>query len=431
MMLRIKFIVGTFLEMTNRLKAIRQEKKLLSNIFSLAVLQGANYILPLITLPYLVITLGVEKFGILAFVQAIIAYFGIFVDYGFNLSATRSIATHSDNREYISSIFSSVILIKTFLLFCSFLILLTLIYSFDRIGNESTVYYLTFSMLIGNLLFPVWYFQGIEEMKYITYINIFSKVLFTVGIFIFVHTSDDYFIVPMLNGLGFIVGGTIALSIALRSIHFHIPSLAIVRKTFHDSTSLFISNASITLFTASNTFILGLFASNATVGIYSSIERLIVAVKNLYMPIYQGLFPWLSKKQPNEIYSFIKKLLPYIIGLGFITTLLIGIFAHSILSLIYHNDAISKHTYILQIFSLISVLSATNMLFNYLFLNAIRAYAERLKLLLFSGLFNLFSGFFLTYYFGILGITCSVVTTEVFLLFFGYIIFQSKGKAIR
>lgn len=405
--------------MTNRIKTIRREKKLLSNIFSLAVLQGANYILPLITLPYLVITLGVEKFGILAFAQAIITYFAILIDYGFNLSATRSIATHSDNREHISSIFSSVLIIKTVLLFCSFLILWLAIHSFDRIGNESAVYYLTFMMLIGNFLFPVWYFQGIEDMKYITYINIFSKLLFTIGIFIFVHTPNDYYLVPMLNSFGIIIGGSIALMIALRHIHFHIPSFEVIRKTFHDSTSLFISNASITLFTASNTFILGLFASDAIVGVYSSIERLMMAVKNLYVPIYQGLFPWLSKKQPDEIYSFIKKLLPYIVGFSLISTLVIGIFAHPILSLIYHNDSISNHAYILQIFSLISVFSATNMLFNYLFLNAVKAYNERLKIFMIAGLFNATLGITLTYLYGITGMSITIVATETVLLLLG------------
>lgn len=403
----------------NRLKAIKQEKKLLSNIFSLAVLQGANYILPLITLPYLVITLGVEKFGILAFAQAIITYFNIFIDYGFNLSATRSIATHSDDRTYISSIFSSVLLIKTFLLICSFLILWLAVHSFDRLGNESTVYYLTFMMLIGNLLFPVWYFQGIEEMKYITYINIFSKLLFTIGIFVFVHTPNDYYLVPMLNGFGIIIGGAIALIIALRSIDFHLPTFSTITKTFHDSTSLFISNASITLFTASNTFILGLFASDAIVGVYSSIERLMMAVKNLYVPIYQGLFPWLSKKQPDEIYSFIKKFLPYIVGFSLLSTLVIGIFAHPILSLIYHNDLISDHAYILQIFSLISVFSATNMLFNYLFLNAIKAYNERLKIFMIAGLFNATLGITLTYLYGITGMSITIVATETVLLLLG------------
>lgn len=407
---------------------IIQHKRLLSNIFSLAILQGANYLLPLITLPYLVITLGVEKFGILAFAQAIITYFNILIDYGFNLSATRSIATHSNDRKHVSSIFLSVIIIKLFFFLLSFLVLFLLVFFVDRIHNEASIYYLTFSMLLGNALFPVWYFQGIENMKYITVINIFSKLIFTVCVFIFVHSSEDYYLVPLFNGIGFFIGGILALAIALRSIEFHIPPFQTIKNTFDESTSLFFSNISVTLFTASNTFILGIFSNNATVGIYSSIERLMIALKNLYVPVYQGLFPWLSKKTSDETIMIIKKLFPYILLFSLSSTLLIAIFAHTILVTIYHNDLISEYAYILQLFSLISVLSATNMLFNYLYLAAIKAYTERLKLFLIAGIFNISFGVPLSFFFGITGISITAVATEGVLLFLGSQIYLQKIK---
>ena len=69
-------------------------KKLASNIASLFTVQAANYLIPLLTLPYLVRILGPREFGLIAFAQAFSQYFVILTDYGFNLSATREVAIH-------------------------------------------------------------------------------------------------------------------------------------------------------------------------------------------------------------------------------------------------------------------------------------------------------------------------------------------------
>jgi len=409
---------------------INEKKRLISNFLSLGILQGTNFILPLLTLPYLVRTLETDKFGLVMFAQAFIMYFTIFIDYGFNLSATREISIVRFDTQKISELFSAIITIKLYLLLFAFLFLIAIIFSFDKFEKNWLIYILTFGMVIGQTIFPVWFFQGMEKMKYITILNIMAKLIFTIAIFVFVHKTTDYLYVPILNSFGFILAGILSLVIVFRNfnIHFIKPKKSLMIHLFKESTHLFISNISVTLFSVSNTFILGIFTNNDTVGIYASIEKVIVAIKNLYAPLYQALFPWLSQKSKKEIGVITKKMIPMIFLLGFFFFILLFIFAENILNTLYHSPVINQYASIFKLFSLISIFASLNMLFNMLYLTTIKAYKERMDIMLISGLYSIFATTLLTLSFGIHGTAFSAVTTEFLLLLLGVYHFMKKSK---
>jgi len=316
-----------------------ERKRLLENFFSLSVLQGANYILPLITLPYLVRVLGPEKFGLIAFAQSFIQYFNILTDYGFNLSATREISIYRDNKEKISEIFSSVMIIKFGLLVLSFIIMSVIVFSFEKFKNDWLIYYLTFGMVVGQSLFPVWFFQGIEKMKYIAFLNITAKLIFTVCIFIFVHEVSDYIYVPLLNSIGFLVAGILAMWMVLRNfeVKFTFPCLNNIKHELKEGGYIFISRVSISFYTISNVFILGLLTNNTFVGIYSAAERLVNAIKNLNNIVLQVMFPYVSKVCKNSFKKAIK-IISYefkiTVIIEFIFCIILYCFAQDIVSII-------------------------------------------------------------------------------------------------
>ena len=164
----------------------KDARQVFENFISLSFLQGANYILPLITLPYLVRVLESDKYGLIMFAQAFIQYFVVITEYGFNLSATRLISLNRDNNTKISDIFFSVIFIKIFFMILSLFVISAIVFLISRFTADKEIYFLTFGIVIGNVLFPVWFFQGIEKMKYITVLHVLAKAIFTVLIFLFV-----------------------------------------------------------------------------------------------------------------------------------------------------------------------------------------------------------------------------------------------------
>lgn len=282
-------------------------KKLKSNFLSLSVLQAVNYILPLLTLPYLVKTLGIEYFGLLAFATAIIAYFGILTDYGFNATATKDISIHRDNRQKTIEIFSSVMTIKLSLLLLSFLLLTLLVFSFDKFEQNWLIYFLTFGSIIGQTLFPVWFFQGMEKMKYITYINLVSKSIFVIAIFIFVQEKSDIHIVPLLFSLGGIISGLVSLYLVYEkfNIPFEFQKRETIKGYLIDGWHVFLSRYYVSLYTTTNLLLLGLFTNNTIVGHYAIAEKIVLAIGGIFEPLNQTLYPYLARKFKDNFSLFV------------------------------------------------------------------------------------------------------------------------------
>jgi PST family polysaccharide transporter len=279
--------------------ANKTRKTLLENFISLSFLQFINYIFPIITFPYLVRVLGVEKYGLITFAQAFVNYFQILTDYGFTFIAPREVSINRENKEKLSEIFSTITVIKFLLFLISFFLMSIIVFLFDKFRKDWLIYYITFSGIIGQILFPIWFFQGIEKMKYITFISILTKLIFVVAIFIFVKKTSDYLYVPLLSSLVSILSGILALGIIFRNfrIFLKIPSFENIKHFLEKGWPVFVSSIFITGYTNSRIFAIGLFSSNnAITGYYAIAERLMALVQSFpFSSILQTLYPRLSK----------------------------------------------------------------------------------------------------------------------------------------
>ena len=272
-----------FSEFVNR----HVNKKLLNNFIALFTLQGLNYILPLITLPYLVRVLGVENFGLINFIGATIGYFTIFIGFGFSLSATRQVAMSNKDIYKISNVFSSVIVCQILLSLVSLIFLTLVIIIFEKFRDYWYVYFLFMSVPIANIFFPVWFFQGMEKMKFITFLNTFSKLTFTVAIFIFIKNKNDFYLVPFFTFFGTFLASIVALLIIFYKfkIRFYIPNKNSLIYQFNESKYIFLSTIMGSSYTISITFILGLLTNNTVVGYFSGADRIIKALQGVFQPV--------------------------------------------------------------------------------------------------------------------------------------------------
>ena len=339
------------------------------NFFSLTSLKVLTYILPLITFPYLIRVLGIEKFGLIMFAQATMYYFEIVVDFGFNLSATREVALNAKKPNKLNEIISAVFSIKFMLLLFSFLVLIAVINLFDRFLQDSMLYYYSFLKVIALAFFPVWFFQGIEKMKYITLIDIISKSIFTILIFVFVQSESDYILVPLISGVGYIIGTIFSLIYLFKRFKksFIICSFSVLKKYFNDSLMFFLSRVSVSLYTTSNAFFLGLVTSNIMVGYYAVAEKLYMVIRQLYQPIVQVIYPYMSK---SKNVKFFKKLYPIIILLNFIGVYVLWVYTPEIIFLVT-NETFLESVKVFRILLIVACIVVPSILIGYPFLAAL------------------------------------------------------------
>lgn len=313
----------------------REGKTVFSNILSLGLLQVAGYVFPLLTMPYLARVLGVSCIGKIAFASAIIVYLQTLVDYGFNFTATRDIARKRNDLEEVSKIYSSVLYTKICLLLIAAVILSLLILIIPKMREEWPLLLTTFMLLPGYIVFPEWLFQGLEKMKFITILNIVSKFIFTVAVFIFIKSREDYLLQPLLTAGGYIVSGIIAMWIIRYKLGIHIISFCEcnICKTLKGSTDVFLNQLIPNLYNNFSIMLLGFFCGPMANGIYEAGSKLISIVERLLNVILRAFFPFLARHANKHT--------TYAIGhfsLVVISSLILFIFSREFILILFSED---------------------------------------------------------------------------------------------
>ncbi len=288
--------------MINKIKSIKNNK--LANNFSyLVFIQLFQKILPFVTIPYIVSTIGVEKFGLITFAYAVMAYFQLIVNYGFNEIATKDISLHRNNIKQYSKVFLSVVVSKLIMFMFSLLVLFLLLYVVDSLYEDRFVYMFSIGIMVSAFIFPIWFLQGIEEMKYIAIFTAVGRVIYTISIFIFIQNESDYLLVPLLNSISLIIiaVGSFFFVVKKFNIMFILPRFEKIKYNFKEGWYLFISYATNNFYTTINVILLGSFTDYKVVGIYSLAETIIGAFMQLIGQFNNVIYPHLAKYAENKI----------------------------------------------------------------------------------------------------------------------------------
>ncbi|MCA4776700.1 oligosaccharide flippase family protein [Empedobacter stercoris] len=308
--------------MLKKLLNNKDKKTLFENFISLSTLQIVGMILPLITLPYVLRIIGFEKYGIITMSTVLINYFQSFTDFSFKVTATRDIATHRHSQKMINIIYSKLIVIKSMFFILSIVSILLIVLLYPPFYENRLIYIITAFSLLGYAIFPEWFFQGIEKMKFITYLNISIKLFFTLSVFLFIKEENDFWIYPLSQTLGLIFAGAIGQYIMIRkyNVRFVRVKTKSIIENIKSNIPIFINQFLPNLYNNTSTFILGIFQSSYMVGIYQSILIMINLSMSLIEIFSRVFFPYLTRKK-NSFEKF-KKMMITLVSIGILIIIL-------------------------------------------------------------------------------------------------------------
>lgn len=320
-----------------------KEAKFVENFVSLFFIQATNFIIPIITLPYLVRKIGIEQFGIVSYALTVMAYMTVFIDYGFMMSATRQAAIDRNSVNKLSYLFSTVTVARFFLFFVSVVFLLSLTIFVERFRVERSLYIYGILFPLGVALMPTWLYQGLEQMKHITYLNVFSKIITIFLLFTIVDTPEDHIYIIGVYGLANVLTGLYAIYILIKKhgIVFVIPSKKDIIKQYAVGFNVFITSVTVSLVNNANVLILANFISNKSLGNYGVAEKIIFAGWQVLSVFSTAIYPTLcrlAQESHEAMRVFIFKVFaPFLICI-ILGSAVVFFFADEIISLIAEVD---------------------------------------------------------------------------------------------
>lgn len=342
--------------------------KVTKNTIMLYIMNIAQLILPLVTLPYLTRVLTVDNYGVVNYVKSIMTYMQIIIEFGFILSATKDIVKAGNDKKIIGEITGNVILGKILLSMLSLIVLIIFTIFVPILKNNVAFTMLSFIPVFLSTFLIDFFFRGIEKMEVITIRYIVMKSISTLLTFLFVRGNGDLLMIPILD----IIGNVVAILLVWKEVYklgikLSFGTIKDIWDSIADSFLYFISSMASTAFGALNTLLVGILLSSKEVAYWSLAMQILGAIQALYTPINNGIYPEMVKKRK---FSLIIKVIKIFMPVVFIGCLIILLFSKPILFVIGGRKYLEM-SYLIILLIPVIIFSFPAMLFGWPVLGAI------------------------------------------------------------
>lgn len=300
----------------------------------------SGLLFPLVTFPYASRILLADGIGQVQFFQGIIGYISLFTSLGIPLYAVREIARVRDDKMQCSKTAVEILLLHSILTLGGYVIVFVLISTIAKVQIDVPLFLLLSTNLFFTAIGALWFYQGIEDFKYITIRTLFVRVFSLIALFLFVKDKSDLFYYAAISVVAE-VGGNVFNFIRLKTfIDFHQLQIYELRPLKHlkPALKIFVLNLIISIYVNLDSVMLGFLKSELAVGYYAAATRITKSILGIVQSLGTVLLPRFSnlvstnqmtdfKILSDKAISFVfATSLPLTIGLIFMASPLIHLF---------------------------------------------------------------------------------------------------------
>lgn len=262
----------------------------------MGAIQVVNYGASFVVLILLTRTLGIDTYGMVAFSIGIVQVLSIFLDLGFTLSATHQISAARKDKQYVARLTGAVLGTKLAAFVIGAALVVVYALTTTKYSDHTLLILLTVLPLLGHALQPLWFFAGIEQMRYLTIFVVAAKMVFLLLVWLLVREDADYIWVPLADGIAQLSAAALALALIYRvGYRVALPRSADIRAAFRATLGFFASRVAASTYAYSGVVVLAFVATPAAVAVYSLAEQLYRAMHALFAPIVQALYPYMTR----------------------------------------------------------------------------------------------------------------------------------------
>ena len=268
-------------------------QSLKKNFIYNAILTMSGYIFPLMVYPYVSRVLGVANIGACNFVDSIVEYFTILSMMGMNTIGIREIAKCKNDQQKLDNVFSQLFSLNTLTTITAIIILIIATNIVPKFAPYKDLLYIGVGKLFFNYMLINWFFQGLENFKYIAARTIFVKILFVISVFLFVKTETDVKLYYFLVALTWAGNGLINFIYAKKYVSFNFTlkiNKAIIGSFFILGVYWFMNS----MYTTLNVAFLGFATNDIEVGYYTTANKLLTVIMTMFTALTSVMVPRVS-----------------------------------------------------------------------------------------------------------------------------------------